>query len=267
MDGKTMKAGAIAGIKNFRNPISIARRVMERTPHVLLVGEGAELFAQVEGFQKESILTENSIDLYNDFIEGKGIIEREYDTSESMKLKERYWQSFEKQMKNNRLMEWYERYAKENHGTVNIIAQDMNGNISAGVSTSGLSFKLPGRVGDSPIIGAGNYADNRFGAAACVGVGEIAIRLSLARIAVYEMSKGKTAEEAGKTAISMIADLEEDAGSLAILVMDKKGEVVSVANFENFYFWVADSLNPVPEKRKCIFVDNSIEKEGVGYHR
>lgn len=274
MDGKTLKTGAVAGLKKYKNPISIARQVMEQTPHALLVGEGADQFASVLCFEETELLSENASDIHQDFLSGKGLVKKPYDAEETMKKKGRYFKSFQKLVQEKKMMEWYTKYAKENHGTVNIIAKDMNGDICCGVSTSGLSFKLPGRTGDSPIIGAGNYADNRYGAAACVGVGEIAIRLSLARIAVYEMSKGKTAEEAAILAIETIKDLGKDAGSLAILVMDKEGHTVSAANFEfsifhqeRMHFWIADSLNPIPTKRECLYVDTTTEKEGEGYHR
>ena len=267
MDGQSLKAGAVACMKNYQNPISIARAVMEKSPHVLLVGEGADNFADVIGFQKIRLLTKNAKEIHEDFIKGKGIVEKDYDTEDSLKNKKRYYESFKKQMKENRLMEWYDKYAKKNHGTVNVIAKDKFGNICSGVSTSGLSFKLPGRAGDSPLIGAGNYADNRFGAAACVGVGEIAIRLSLARIAVYELSRGASVEKAAIRAIRSIGELEEGAGSLAILVMDKNGETASAANFRNYYYWKSDSNNLKPIKKECIFVDTSTEVLGVGYHR
>jgi len=269
MDGSTLKAGAVAGIKKHKNPISIARKVMEETPHVLLVGEGADQFADIMGFPQDELLTKNARDIYHDFIEGKGIVEYAYDTEKTLKLKQRYIKSFERLVKDSDLMRWYEKYARENHGTVNILARDINGNICSGVSTSGLSFKFPGRAGDSPLIGAGNYADSRYGAAACVGVGEIAIRLSLARIAVYELSKGKTVEEAAIQAIKTIDDLEINAGSLSILVMDKDGNTVSAANFKDYHYWVANSFNPIPEKRESIFVPTNGREEnlGVGYHR
>ncbi len=267
MDGHTLKAGAVAGVKNYPNPISIARSVMEHSPHVLLVGDGADKFADVMGFKKKHLLTKNAQEIHEDFLIGKGIVEKEYDTEDSLKNKKRYYKSFKQQVKENKLMGWYEKYSKENHGTVNVIAKDKHGDICSGVSTSGLSFKIPGRAGDSPIIGAGNYADNRFGAAACVGVGEIAIRLSLARIAVYELSKGVIVDEAAKRAISSIRDLEAGAGSLAILVMDKEGRTASAANFKNYYYWMADSKNIEPVKMECIFVDTSAEVLGVGYHQ
>jgi len=267
MDGLTLKAGAVAGVKHYPNPISIAKAVMENSPHVLLVGDGADKFADVMGFKKKQLLTKNAQEIHKDFLMGKGIVEKEYDTKDSLKNKKKYFESFKQQMKENNLMQWYEKYSKEKHGTVNVIAKDNFGNICSGVSTSGLSFKIPGRAGDSSIIGAGNYADNRFGAAACVGVGEIAIRLSLARIAVYELSGGATVEEAATRAIRSISYLEEGVGSLAILVMDKEGNHASAANFKNFYYWMADSKNTKPVKMECIFVDTSTEVFGVGDHQ
>lgn len=268
MDGKTMRAGAVAAIKRYKNPISIARKVMEETPHVLLVGEGADLFAKVMGFKEENLLTESSRDIHRDFLEGKGILRKEYDTDESMKTKERYFKSFERMVKNEKLMTWYKKYVESNHGTVNIIAIDKKGDICCGVSTSGLSFKFPGRAGDSPIIGAGNYADNRYGAAACVGVGELVIRLSMARIAVYELSKGATVEEAAINAVKSLRDLQPDKGSVSIMVMDVKGNVAAACNWENYYIWVATEDNPEIQKLECIYVDLTKENEGgLGYHR
>lgn len=267
MDGKTLRAGAVAGIKHHKNPISIARKVMEETPHVLLVGEGADQFADVMGFEKVDLLTENGKDIHQDFLEGKGIIKKDYDTEDSFKAKERYYKSFQGMVKDAKLMDWYKKYVQSTHGTVNILAKDQNGNICCGVSTSGLSFKFPGRAGDSPIIGAGNYADNRYGAAACVGVGELVIRLTLARVAVYELSKGASVEEAAINAIKSMKDLEPDKGSVSIIVMDKEGNVTAACNWENYYFWIATSDNPTPQKKECIFVDLKSEKIGEGYHR
>ncbi|MFW9924139.1 MAG: N(4)-(beta-N-acetylglucosaminyl)-L-asparaginase [Candidatus Thorarchaeota archaeon] len=267
MDGATLRAGAVAGIKKFKNPISVARAVMEKTPHVLLVGEGADQFAEIMGFEKSDLLTESARDIHRDFLEEKGIVKRAYDSEETLKAKERYYKSFQKMVEDSDLMTWYKKYAHSNHGTVNILAKDKNGNICCGVSTSGLSFKFPGRAGDSPIIGAGNYADKRYGAAACVGIGEMVIRLSLARIAVYELSKGASVEDAAINAIQSMRDLAPDKGSVSILVMDTEGNVAAACNWENYYYWIATEDNPIPEKRDCIFVNLEGEKEGVGYHR
>jgi len=267
MDGATLRAGAVAGIKHHKNPISIARKVMEETPHVLLVGEGADQFAEVMGFEKADLLTENARDIHKDFLEEKGIVEKSYDTEETMKTKERYYKSFQKMVQDSDLMTWYRRYIENKLGTVNVLARDSEGNICCGVSTSGISFKFPGRAGDSPIIGAGNFADKRFGAAACVGVGELVIRLSLARIAVYELSKGASAEDVAINAVKSMKDLAPDKGSVSIMVMDKNGVVAAACNWKDYYYWYADSENIEPIKKECIFVDLEAEKDGVGYHR
>lgn len=268
MDGTTLRAGAVASIKNYKNPISIARKVLENTPHVLLVGEGAGQFAKVMGFEQVELLTENARDIYKDFLEEKGIVKKPYDTEKSLKTKERYFKSFQDMVQNTKLMDWYRKYVANNHGTVNVLAKDKDENICSGVSTSGLSFKFPGRAGDSPIIGAGNYADSRYGAAACVGMGELVIRLSLARIAVYELSKGATVEEAAVNAIRSVKDLAPDKGSVSILVMDKEGKVAAACNWKKYYYWIATSDEPLPQKKECIFVDLALEEiNGVGYHR
>jgi beta-aspartyl-peptidase (threonine type) len=267
MDGRTLNSGAVACVKHYKNPISIARKVMEDTPHVLLVGEGADQFAEVMGFEKTNLLTKMAHDIHKDFLAGHGIVSRKNDTKETVKAKERYFKSFQRMVKNDKLMDWYKKYTQSNHGTVNVLAIDKNRDICCGVSTSGLSFKFPGRAGDSPIIGAGNYADNRYGAAACVGVGELVIRLSLARIAVYELSKGATVEEAAINAVKSLLDLAPDKGSVSIIVMDKDGNIAAACNWENYYYWVSTAEHPEPEKRDCIFVDLKSEKVGEGYHR
>lgn len=268
MNGADLKTGAVAGIKNFSNPISVARTIMEKTPHALLVGEGAEQFAEVNGFQRTNLLTKQASDLYEDFMTKQAIVKRDYDTEKTLKLKERYYKSFRDLVDNKGFMDWYGEYAKSNHGTVNVIAKDHKGDIVSGVSTSGLSFKLPGRVGDSAIIGAGNYADNKNGAACCVGVGEIAIRLSLARVAVYELSAGHTVEEAAVKSIKRINELEEDAGSLSILIMDREGNIASAANFKPYYYWMANEHMAIT-KKESIYVktEGTKNESGVGYHR
>ena len=122
---------------------------------------------------------------------------------------------------------------------------------------------MPGRVGDSPLIGAGNYADNRYSAAACVGVGELVIRLSFARITAYELSTGSTAEEAAAGAILSLKNLGEDTGTVASLLMDSGGDTVSASSFKERSYWVATGSDPCPRKKECILVDLE-RNEGEG---
>jgi beta-aspartyl-peptidase (threonine type) len=153
------------------------------------------------------------------------------------------------------LKEWYKRLGDIHHGTVNIIAVDARGSIASAVSTSGTALKLPGRLGDSPIIGAGNYCDNRFGAAACTGRGELAIRLSTARTIVSYMENGKGLREACKRAMKDVNDLEAN-GVMNCLATDIEGNTMSATTSQGresiHYYMNADT--DIPEKRIGITV-------------
>ncbi|MCA1553505.1 MAG: isoaspartyl peptidase/L-asparaginase, partial [Chloroflexi bacterium] len=161
MDGRTLETGAVCAVRGYEHPISIAKQVMLRLPHVLLAGAGAERFANELGFETRDLLTPEAKAIF----EGKVQPERFQRREALREMVSRTLQDAEKASA-----------AKDYHGTVNVIAMDKHGDIASGVSTSGLAWKYPGRVGDSPIIGAGNYADNRYGACACTGDGELAQR-------------------------------------------------------------------------------------------
>lgn len=147
MEGATLKAGAVAGVQSTKNPISLARAVMERSPYVMLAGPGTDAFARQVGLPQEP---------------------------PSYFFTDMRWKEFQDIMKAS-------HRPVPHHGTVGVVARDKQGNISAGTSTGGMQGKLPGRVGDSPIIGAGTYAANRSCAVSATGVGEYFIRLSAAR--------------------------------------------------------------------------------------
>lgn len=232
MDGKTLRAGAVAAVKHFKNPISIARKVMEETPHLLLVGEGAELFAASMGFERCELLTDRSRERYEDVI--KEIKQGDEGSPMSLRYPGR--------------AEWYEKLSKMHHGTVNVIAIDSKGDICTGVSTSGLGLKLPGRVGDSPIIGAGNYADNRFGGAACTGRGELTIRLSSARSIIAYMSTSMSVAEACLQAIRDVNALE-DTGGISCIAMDNRGNTYAASNRGTTRYFYMDVDSEAPEER------------------
>ncbi|MHA1827396.1 MAG: isoaspartyl peptidase/L-asparaginase, partial [Candidatus Heimdallarchaeaceae archaeon] len=146
MEGKTRKSGAVAAVKNFRHPISIAKKVMELTPHALLVGEGAERFARALGFKEEQIIDELGIKNYHNIMEGKSLEIPE----EGQKLVRELFMRFDKHLKDVMekypVKEWYRKLSFDKHGTTNVIALDQEGNLVVGVSTSGLAMKFPGRV-------------------------------------------------------------------------------------------------------------------------
>ena len=241
MEGSSLRAGAVAGVRHFKNPISIARRVMEQTPHLLLVGEGADGFARLQGFQEADLLTPEAKKQYEQLANGKAVL---------------YTEAYRKIQ--GELMQWYRRYVeskKDAGGTVNLIARDAAGNLAVGVSTSGLALKLPGRTGDSPIIGAGNYADNRAGAAACTGRGELAIRVCLAKHVVDMMRQGTQVQAACIDGIRKILQLNDPLdGGMNVLAMSRKGETASASVVPDvFYFYQNESL-PEPVKKPSMHV-------------
>jgi len=183
MDGTTRKAGAVAGVKTIRHPISLARKVAECTPHVMLIGEGADLFGQSLGM--ETVTKDH-------FVE-----------------EPRYWQLIE----------------DGNHkGTVGAVAIDSEGNIAAGTSTGGCPNRLAGRVGDSPIIGAGTFADSKVCGVSCTGVGEFYMRGVVAHnVAAIKEYKGVTLEEAVRQTLKeKVGDL---GGVGGIIAVDSEGKV------------------------------------------
>jgi len=192
MDGRTLAAGAVAALQGYEHPISITRKVMEELPHVLLVGSGAERFAAEMGFERGKLLTEKARDTWEERLR--------------QAIPEAVLANLEDEPD---LRQWVKqvRESRRSGGTVNFLAQDADGNICAGVSTSGQGWKYPGRVGDSPLIGAGNYADDRYGAAACTGLGEMAILAGTARSVVLYLKMGLSLEEAGRQAMKELPSL------------------------------------------------------------
>ena len=210
MDGATRRAGAVAAVRGYPHPISIARRVLEQLPqHVLLVGEGAERFAAEAGCERGETLTEEARQLWR-----SGLTEMPPDATAGER---RYRESALARLN-----------AQPGHegpwGTVNVLALDRGGNLCVGVSTSGYPWKYPGRVGDSALIGSGNYCDNRVGGAACTGRGEIAIRSNTARQVLDRIAIGREPEQACVEALWDAASLEDPyASGLQTLVLCPDG--------------------------------------------
>jgi beta-aspartyl-peptidase (threonine type) len=202
MNGKNLMAGAIAGVKHIKNPISLARLVMEKSPHVMMAGEGAEEFAK-----------ENGIDLVdnNYFI-----------------VKERYDQYLQMKRKSEKKSD------DDKHGTVGCVTLDKNGDLAAGTSTGGMMMKKFGRVGDSPIIGAGTYANNETCAVSSTGYGEYFIRLSVARdISDLMAYKGLSVKAAAEEVI--MKKLTQIGGTGGVIAMDDKGNIAMPFNTEGMF--------------------------------
>jgi len=194
MDGKTYSAGAVACLENIKTPASVARLVMERTDHVLLVGPGALEFAKAWGFQEENLLTEKARKIWLRWKENMSTSD-DWGAPEhlqNLSKKESYWRDFPD--------------IEHHYGTTNVLAIDRNGDVAGCTTTSGLSFKLNGRVGDSPIIGAGLYVDNEVGAAGATGRGEDVIKSCASYYMVLRMKEGRTPQQACEDALHMIID-------------------------------------------------------------
>jgi N4-(beta-N-acetylglucosaminyl)-L-asparaginase len=194
MDGKTYSAGAVACLENIKTPASVAKLVMQRTDHVLLVGTGALEFARAWGFQEENLLTEKARKIWLRWKEEMSSSD-DWGSPEhlqNLSKKESYWRDFPD--------------IEHHYGTTNVLAIDRNGDVAGCTTTSGLSFKMNGRVGDSPIIGAGLYVDNEVGAAGATGRGEDVIKSCASYYMVLRMKEGRTPQQACEDALHMIID-------------------------------------------------------------
>jgi L-asparaginase / beta-aspartyl-peptidase len=178
MDGPSLRAGAVAAVSGIKNPISLARRIMDDGRHVMLAGEGALLFARQIGFPECSP---------DALIVGSG---------------KKRWQ--------------------EMHGTVGCVAFDFSGNVAVATSTGGMFDKLPGRVGDSPLLGCGTYADE-YGGVSCTGHGEAIMRVVLAKSALEFLHDGKDPQSAAQGAVALLA--EKTASSGGLIIVDREGRI------------------------------------------
>lgn len=239
MDGRTLASGAVGALQGYEHPISLARQVMQASPHVLLVGEGANRFAAEMGLGQRELLTEGARRKWRERLR-EFLPEAEVD-----QLAHR-----------QSLMPLVTDLAgmRLAHGTVNFLALDLHGDIACGVSTSGWPWKYPGRLGDSPIIGAGNYADNRYGGAACTGYGELTIRCGTARSVVLYMKMGLELEDACREAMSDLQPLlTAHGGTVNILAIDKRGHPFGITNAaEDVPFWVMTPESIAPEQRASL---------------
>lgn len=219
--------GAVAGLERIKHPVSVARKVMEKTPHVILVGAGAQQFALENGFQLESgELSEDAKKAYAEWLkksEYKPVI------------------NIERKKENGPFAPAFFDDGSTNHDTMGMVAMDMSGRLSGAVTTSGMAYKLHGRVGDSPIIGAGLFVDNEIGSATSSGVGEEVIRICGTHLVVEFMRQGNSPEMACKKAVQRIVNRDrEKAKTLQVgfLALNKKGQYGAYAIQKGFSFSV-----------------------------
>jgi N4-(beta-N-acetylglucosaminyl)-L-asparaginase len=209
MDGKTLACGAVAGVENVRHVAALARRVMEKTPHVMLVGDGARLFALQQGFPLGTLNTPESVAEW-----------------EKTRPKAR---GTKRNGSGRRDLAAQGTFPSDSHDTVTVLALDKKGLLGGVCTTSGLAHKLPGRVGDSPIIGAGLYVDDTAGAAGGTGVGEEIIRVGGSLLLVEAMRAGKSPQEACEMVARKVNAVAIRRGMhparVAFIALDPKGRV------------------------------------------
>jgi len=206
MDGDRQQAGGVAGLEGYPNPISVARKVMENTPHALLVGDGAAKFANENGFEQANLL------------------------SAAAKKAWIKWKAERKPVP-----------IEQAHDTIALLGLDSSGHLVGGCSTSGLAFKLPGRVGDSPLVGSGLYVDGTVGAAGATGVGENVLRYCATFLIVEFMRQGVSPTDACERAIRRVVEGEQrPASELSInfVALDKSGRVGAAGTDATFRYAV-----------------------------
>lgn len=214
-------AGGVCFLRDTQQAISVARKVMEETPHVLLAGDGAKQFARKMGYAKTKIL--------------------------SKKSKQEY-----KQWKKSAI--YKPKINSELHDTIGMLAQKSDGNIAGACSTSGLAYKLPGRVGDSPILGAGLYVDNEIGAAAATGMGELVLRHCGTFLVVELMRQGNSVQKACELAIDRIVKREKSTDfQVGFVAIDKQGEIGAYSIQKGFVYTVTKNAQTTVYEAKAHF--------------
>jgi len=224
MNGSTLQIGSVGALKGFKHPISVAHEVYKHLPHVLLVDQGAARFGAEIGAETSDLLTDGARHNWEAWLQKH--------VPPDILIK---WP-------NVPLAEWAHRaFETEKRGDTTVyLAIDVTGNMAGGASSSGLPFKYPGRLGDSPVIGAGLYVDNRYGAAACTHTGEMTIRTSTAHSVVSYMKKGANVQEACHEALNDLQWLKYgDIATVVIHGMSHQGEIYVVSTNEapDTHYW------------------------------
>lgn len=234
MDGSSLRAGAVGGLRGFTHPISIARKVMEDTPHILLVGEEAGKFASKLGFRRVEVRwKEDSLEV---------------------------WRRLKSKLKSDRLeLKPYMEALKlclerlKLHETISVLAVDRYGRIAAGSSTTGLPLKIPGRVGDSAVVGAGIYADSLTGGACATGVGEIAQITLISKRICDLIGLGLPPQKACEKAVRETFRFPYK-GGIAVLAVDRYGRIGAASSREDFVYAYTSEDTGKPELREAVYL-------------
>lgn len=233
VDGTSHRVGSVAALCGYLHPISVARSVMERLPHVMLVGDGAARFAAEIGAERANNLTASTRRIWVERLA------KVRETPASVRSR-------------RKLVPVVDRTVGEERGTVNFIALDRTGGVASAVSTSGWAYKYPGRVGDSPIVGAGNFCDSAAGGACCTGFGELAIRNVTAKTAVDRLARGMRPASVARRAIADANRLDDAAFNIVVLAAD--GTHASATNRAGrlYAFMSVDMDEPATQARTVV---------------
>ncbi len=243
MEGKGLRAGSVAALQDYQEASQLARSVMDGLPHVLIVGEGARRLAAETGLEPKDLNSPESLEIWRS---------RTDELASLGSAQEGYYAHMRELV--TRMSS--DPQLVDAHGTVNFLCRDKDGNFASGVSTSGWAWKYPGRVGDSPIIGAGNYCDNRWGAAACTGRGEMAQRCCTAHSVVTFMRFGMSLEQSLEQAMLDLKQLDDPfASEMNIVGLDKDGKASAVSTSADKTFVVMDESMSTWEERNRQVVD------------
>lgn len=254
-DGSTMNMGAVGALRRVKDVISVAKHVLINTGHSIVVGSQATEFAKRMGFTEEDLTTDRSKKIWTDWKNNRcqpnawlAVLPDSNTTCgpyRPVQENDVYYNHWTHNYPQRRTREHFQRhsFSTNNHDTIGMIAIDANGKIVAGTSTNGMSHKIPGRVGDSPIPGAGGYADSKFGAASATGDGDIMMRFLPSFLAVEELRRGSTPSQAAWTAINRIKEYYPSFFG-GIIVVNKQGEYGAACNgMDSFPFSVASQAN------------------------
>jgi isoaspartyl peptidase/L-asparaginase-like protein (Ntn-hydrolase superfamily) len=205
MDGARHRAGSVCNLHMIKNPISVARLVMEKTRHTTLAGEGAFRFAVKMGFEPQTLLTPQSLQKWQEW--------------KANPHRKTYW------------------VTPENHDTIGMVGTDGKGHVVAGCSTSGLAFKIPGRVGDSPLVGCGVYADDNVGAASATGDGDLMTNYCTSISIVHLMARGASPQDACMELLKHMVktDPQNKDGEVAVIAINTRGEIGAACMNDRFH--------------------------------
>jgi beta-aspartyl-peptidase (threonine type) len=243
MEGKGLRAGSVAALQDYQDAAQLARSVMDGLPHVLIVGEGARRLAAETGLEPKDLTTPESLEIWRS---------RTDELAPLGSASEGYYAHMRDLVKSMSS----DPQLVDAHGTVNFLCRDKDGQFASGVSTSGWAWKYPGRVGDSPIIGAGNYCDDRWGAAACTGRGEMAQRCCTAHSVVTFMRFGMSLDDALTQAMMDLKQLDDPfASEMNIVGLDRDGNPGAVSTSEEKTYVIMDESMSTWDERERTIVD------------